>query len=159
MAVLPYSGSGSASLLATLRNGQATLEAQYAQLNSQFGPNYPAVKQLKAEMLQNQKAITRKRAAFLAQSNNAYRAAAVNEDMTRQVLEEEEAKDYQKRDDMVQFVLLQREFDSNRTLYEDLLRRLREAGIEAGLESSEIEVVDFARKPSSQAACGAVPAF
>ena len=44
-------------------------------------------------------------------------------------------------------MLLQREFDSNRTLYDDLLRRLREAGIEAGLESSEIDVVDFARKP------------
>jgi len=140
-------GSGAASLLATLRNGQATLEAQYAQLNSQFGPNYPAVKQLKAEMLQNQKAISQEEGRVLAQSNNAYRAATVNENMTRQVLEEEEAKDYQKRDDMVQFVLMQREFDSNRTLYDGLLRRLREAGIEAGLESSEIEVVDFARRP------------
>lgn len=140
-------GSGAASLLATLRNGQATLEAQYAQLNSQFGPNYPAVKQLKAEMLQNQKAINQEESRVLAQSNNAYRAAAVNENMTRQVLQDEEAKDYQKRDDMVQFVLMQREFDSNRTLYDGLLRRLREAGIEAGLESSEIDVVDFARKP------------
>lgn len=140
-------GSGAGSLLATLRNGQATLEAQYAQLNSQFGPNYPAVKELRAEMQQNRKAIAQEEARVLAQSRNAYRAANVNEQMTQQVLASEEARDYQKRDDMVQFVLLQREFDSNRTLYDGLLRRLREAGIEAGLESSEIEVVDFARKP------------
>ncbi len=140
-------GSGAGSLLATLRSGQASLESQYAQLISQFGPKYPAVKQLKAEMLQNQKAIDKEQTRVLAQSNNAFRAATVNENMTRQVLEDEEAKDYQKRDDMVQFVLMQREFDSNRTLYDGLLRRLREAGIEAGLESSEIDVVDFARKP------------
>ncbi len=140
-------GSGAASLLATLRNGQASLQAQYAQLISQFGPNYPAVKQLKAEMAQNQKAIQAEEKRVLAQSNNAYRAAAVNEDMTRQVLAQEEAKNYQKRDDLVKFVLLQREFDSNRTLYDGLLQRLREAGIEAGLESSEIEVVDYARIP------------
>ncbi len=140
-------GSSAGSLLATLRNGQAALEAQYAQLRSQFGPNYPAVKQLRAQMQQNQKAIDAEQTRVLAQANNAFRAATVNENMTRQVLQEEEAKDYQKRDAMIQFVLMQREFDSNRTLYDGLLRRLREAGIEAGLESSEIDVVDFARKP------------
>ena len=140
-------GSGAGSLLATLRNGQAGLEAQYAQLVSQFGPNYPAVKQMRAEMAQNEKAIGQEQTRVLAQSHMAYRAATVNEEMTRQVLQDEEAKNYKKRDDMVQFVLMQREFDSNRTLYDGLQRRLREAGISAGLESSEIDVVDFARKP------------
>ncbi len=140
-------GSGAGTLLATLRNGQASLEAQYAQLNSQFGPNYPAVKQIRAEMVQNEKAIDHEQQRVLAEANTAYRAAGVNEDMTRQVLQDEETKNYKKRDDMVQFVLMQREFDSNRALYDGLLRRLREAGIEAGLESSEIDVVDFARKP------------
>jgi capsular exopolysaccharide synthesis family protein len=98
-------------------------------------------------MEQNQKAIDKEQKRVLAQSNNAYRAATVNENMTQRVLAQEEAKDYQNRDDMVQFVLMQREFDSNRALYDGLRRRLREAGIEAGLESSEIDVVDFARKP------------
>jgi capsular exopolysaccharide synthesis family protein len=140
-------GSGAGTLLATLRNGQAGLEAQYAQLVSQFGPKYPAVKQLRAEIVQNEKAIGQEQKRVLAQSRLAYRAAAVNEDMTRRVLADEEAKNYKKRDDMVQFVLMQREFDSNRTLYDGLQRRLREAGIEAGLESSEIDVVDFARTP------------
>ncbi|MEO6966695.1 MAG: polysaccharide biosynthesis tyrosine autokinase [Acidobacteriaceae bacterium] len=140
-------GSGAGSLLATLRNGQATLEAQYAQLISQFGPNYPAVKQLKAKLAQNQKAIDAEQKRVLAQSHTAYRAATVNEEMTLKVLQDEEAKDYLKRDDMVQFVLMQREFDSNRTLYDNLLSRLREAGIEAGLGASEIDVVDYARKP------------
>lgn len=140
-------GSGAGSLLATLRSGQATLEAQYAQLNSQFGPNYPAVRQMKAQMLQNQRAIDQEQRRVLAQANIAFKAATVNENMTRQVLQDEEAKNYKKRDDMVQFVLMQREFDSNRVLYEGLLRRLREAGIQAGLESSEIDVVDFARIP------------
>ena len=140
-------GSGAGTLLATLRNGQAGLEAQYAQLVSQFGPNYPAVKQIRAEMQQNEKAIGQEQNRVLAQSRLAYRAATVNEDMTRQVLQDEEGKNYKKRDDMVQFVLMQREFDSNRALYDGLRRRLREAGIEAGLESSEIDVVDFARTP------------
>jgi capsular exopolysaccharide synthesis family protein len=53
------------------------------------------------------------------------------------------------RDDMVEFTIRQREFDSNRELYQGLLQRLRAAGIEAGLESSEIEIVDLAYRPAS----------
>ncbi len=48
------------------------------------------------------------------------------------------------RDDMVEYTLRQREFESNRTLYEGLLQRLRTAGVEAGLESLEIDIVDQA---------------
>lgn len=140
-------GSGAGTLLATLRNGQATLEAQYAQLSSQFGPNYPAVQQMRAEIAQNEKAIAQEQHRVLAQAQIAFKSAAVNEAMTNKVLQEEEAKNYKKRDDMVQFVLMQRDFDSNRTLYDNLRTRLREAGIEAGLGASEIDVVDYARKP------------
>ena len=41
----------------------------------------------------------------------------------------------------------QREFESSRTLYEGLLQKLRTAGIEAGLESTEIDIVDPAEPP------------
>lgn len=140
-------GSGAGSLLATLRNSQATLEAQYAQLSSQFGPNYPAVKQMRAEIMQNEKAIAQEQKRVLAQAQIAFKSASVNEAMTNKVLQDEETKNYKKRDDMVQFVLMQRDFDSNRTLYDNLRTRLREAGIEAGLGASEIDVVDYARKP------------
>lgn len=140
-------GSGTGSLLASLRNNQATLEAQYAQLSSQFGPNYPAVKQMRAEIMQNEKAIAQEQKRVLAQAQIAYKSALVNEQMTTKLLQDEETKNYKKRDDMVQFVLMQRDFDSNRTLYDNLRTRLREAGIEAGLGASEIDVVDYARKP------------
>jgi polysaccharide biosynthesis transport protein len=140
-------GTGAGSLLATLRNGQATLEAQYAQLSSQFGPKYSAVQQMRAEIAQNEKAIAQEQKRVLAQAQIAFKSASVNEEMTNKVLQDEEAKNYKKRDDMVQFVLMQRDFDSNRTLYDNLRTRLREAGIEAGLGASEIDVVDYARKP------------
>jgi capsular exopolysaccharide synthesis family protein len=42
---------------------------------------------------------------------------------------------------------LKRDADSNRQLYEGLLQKLKEAGVSAGLRSSNVRVVDLARVP------------
>jgi capsular exopolysaccharide synthesis family protein len=140
-------GTSNASLLATLRNQETGFETQYAQLRAQFGPNYPQVKQLQAEIKQNQKAIDTEEKRVVAQAKTEYETAAKDQQMTQNMLDTEMSNAYKLRDDTVQYVLLQREFESNRTLYEGLLSRLREAGIEAGLTSSEIDVIDVARIP------------
>ncbi len=140
-------GSSNASLLATLRNQETNLETQLAELNAQFGPHYPQGRQLKAESEQPQQAIRLEAARGIAEAKTSYQTAATNQAMTQKTLDNEIGNAYKLRDDMVQYVLLQREFESNRTLYEGLLNRLREAGIEAGLTSSEIDVIDIARIP------------
>ena len=48
----------------------------------------------------------------------------------------------------MEYTLRQREFESNRALYEGLTQRLRTAGVQAGLESLEIDVVDPAQIPA-----------
>jgi succinoglycan biosynthesis transport protein ExoP len=140
-------GSSNASLLATLRNQETNLETQLAQLNTQFGPNYPQVRQLKAEMRQTQKAIDQEQKRVLAEAKTSYETASRNQSMTQSALDKELASAYKQRDDLAQYELLQREYQSNRALYEGLLSRLREAGIESGLASSEIDVIDVARIP------------
>ena len=44
--------------------------------------------------------------------------------------------------------MLKRDAETNRQLYQDLLQRLKEAGVSAGLRSSNIRVVDVARVPT-----------
>jgi capsular exopolysaccharide synthesis family protein len=48
---------------------------------------------------------------------------------------------------MVQYQILLHDYESSRTLYEGLMQRLRQAGIVAGLDSSEVDIVDMARVP------------
>jgi succinoglycan biosynthesis transport protein ExoP len=48
------------------------------------------------------------------------------------------------RDQLIDYTLKQREFNANRTLYENLREKLRTAGVQAGLESTEIDIVDVA---------------
>src|SRR5208283_2285608 len=52
---------------------------------------------------------------------------------------------------MVEYNILNREAEANKVLYEGLLTKLKEAGISAGLRSSNIRVVDPAMIPSTPA--------
>jgi polysaccharide biosynthesis transport protein len=45
--------------------------------------------------------------------------------------------------------VLKRDAEANRQLYQDLLQRLKEAGVSAGLRSSNIRIVDVARTPTN----------
>ncbi|MBI3405417.1 MAG: polysaccharide biosynthesis tyrosine autokinase, partial [Acidobacteria bacterium] len=48
---------------------------------------------------------------------------------------------------LVEYNLLKREYETNQQLYENLLQRLKEAGISAGLRSNNVHVVDRGRPP------------
>ena len=52
---------------------------------------------------------------------------------------------------MVQYNILKRDADANKALYEGLLTKFKEAGISAGLKSSNIRIVDPAMIPSAPA--------
>src|SRR5580704_10367188 len=51
----------------------------------------------------------------------------------------------------IEYSLLKRDLETNRTLYEGLLEKLKEAGVTAGLRSTNIRPVDEARVPTAPA--------
>ncbi len=135
--------------LNSLRGQLATARASYAQLLATLGPNHPQAKAQKAQIDEFAKEVLDEQNRLLIQAKQTYIAARANEDQTTATLEAQKTDAYKLRDDLVEYTLRQREFESNRTLYEGLLQRLRTAGIEAGLESLEIDVVDQALLPAS----------
>ena len=49
----------------------------------------------------------------------------------------------------IEYSLLKRDVESNRTLYEGLLEKLKEAGVTAGLRSNNFRIIDAARVPTA----------
>lgn len=135
--------------LTGLRTNLASSKANYAQLTTQLGPNHPQVKALKAQMDELTSEIDAEQNRLLIQAKQTYVAAKASEDQTQAALDAQKADAYKLRDDLVEYTLRQREFESSRTLYDSLLQRLRAAGIQAGLESLEIEIVDQALAPAN----------
>ncbi len=131
-----------------LRGQIAVAQANYAQMQSTLGPNHPQAKALKAQIDELSKEIDKEQKRLLLQAKQNFIIARTNEDQTTAALEAQKTDAYKLRDDLVEYTLRQRDFESNRTLYEGLLQRLRTAGVQAGLESLEIDVVDQALPPA-----------
>jgi capsular exopolysaccharide synthesis family protein len=105
------------------------------------------VKALSAQIAEIDRQIGEEQTRLLSQAHEAYVAANDNEQQVRGALEVEKEEAYRLRDALVEYTLRQRDFESNRTLYEGLSQRLRTASIEAGLESTEIDIIDNAVPP------------
>ncbi len=142
-------GGGSSAALGTLRGQRESLRAQMASVDVTSGPNLPKVRAMRAELAALDGEINEEQTRLLTQSKEDLVAARANENQTRGALEAAKAEAYKLRDDLVEYTIRQREFESSRTLYEGLLQRLRTAGVQAGLESQEVDIVDNAVPPVS----------
>jgi len=142
-------GAQGLSALSTLRGSLATARANYAQLTATLGPNHPSVKAAKAQIDEMAKETADEQNRLLTQAKTAYQLAKSNEDQTNAALDQQKADAYKLRDQLVDYTIRQREFEASRTLYEGLQQKLKTAGIEAGLESTEIDVIDPAEVPLS----------
>jgi polysaccharide biosynthesis transport protein len=132
-----------------LRSQIATSKANYAQLEATLAPNHPQAKALKAQIDELQREINTEQNRLLLQAKQNYVVARANEDQTSAALEAQKADAYKLRDQLVEYTLRQREFEANRTLYDNLQQRLRTASVQSGLESLEIDVIDPALPPAS----------
>jgi succinoglycan biosynthesis transport protein ExoP len=131
-----------------LRQQEATLRAQYAQLTTTFGPNYPKTLELKNQIDQTERSIQAENQRALTQLEENYTAARAREDMLGKALEQQKLEANQLNEKAIEYSILKRDLDANRTLYEGLLQKLKEAGVAAGLRSSNIRIVDNARVPT-----------
>ena len=136
--------SGQATGLNSLRSSVAQAKATYAELTATLGPNHPQVKTAKAEVDALQHEVSAEQNRLLTQAKENFLIAKENEDQTAAALETEKQDAYKLGSLQVQYTLALHEFESNRTLYDGLMQKLRTAGVEAGLESMEIDIVDAA---------------
>lgn len=138
---------GSDTLLRTLRASQAEAATAYSRLRVQFGPNYPDVKQAKAQLDEVTSQVSLEEQRILNQAKVAYSAASANEQMTNHVLAQQKLSASGLQHDMVTYAILTKDYQGHRALYEGLVQRLREAVITSGLESAEVDIVDLADPP------------
>ena len=84
---------------------------------------------------------------LLAKVRDEYLAAVQREKLLTGAFEQQKQEANQLSEAAIEYTSLKRDADTNRNLYQDLLQRLKEASVTAGLRSSNIRVVDVARIP------------
>jgi succinoglycan biosynthesis transport protein ExoP len=136
------------ALLQDLQKRRADLSVQFTESVNQYGPNFPKVQRLQAQMKEVDDQIARESRGIILQLESDYREAKQREELIRQALEVQKAETNNMAEKMVQYNILKRESEADKSLYEGLLTKLKEAGISEGLKSSNLRVVDPAMIPS-----------
>jgi len=143
----PISMEGTQGLLESLRAQRATVSGQLAHEQTYYGPNYPEIKKLNGQLKALDREIADEEASVVNKAKDAYGIAHAAEAQAKDVLANRVHELYGQRDDIVKYELLSEEYESNRHMYESILARLREAAVDAGLDSADISVVDLASLP------------
>ncbi|MBV9574379.1 MAG: polysaccharide biosynthesis tyrosine autokinase, partial [Acidobacteriales bacterium] len=143
--------ANSSALLERLRTSESDLKIQIAQLNTQFGPAYPKLAQLNNQLKETQAQIQTELKKIVTRLRGDYMAALQRETMLRTAFEQQKQEANKLNESAIDYSLLKRDVETNRTLYEGLLEKLKAAGVTAGLRSNNIRPVDIARVPTSPA--------
>jgi len=146
--LLPRGTSLNEVAIDSLKNQEGSLRAQLAAVATQFGPNYPKVKELDTQLKVVQDGLKTELASGADRYKTTYQASLEREKLLRDAFENQKQEANQLNESAIQYNLLRRDYESNRQLYDGLLQRLKEAGVAAGLKSSNVQVIDKARVPT-----------
>jgi succinoglycan biosynthesis transport protein ExoP len=128
---------------------KSDLEEQYAEALDQYGPNFPKVLRLAAQEKEVDDNLANARKVMVASVGIEFDTAKSRVELLQEALDKQKAEANDLAEKLVQYHILQHDAESNKQLYDGLLQKLKEAGITAGLRSSNIRVVDPALVPAS----------
>lgn len=130
-------------LLAERARDMAELEKQRANHLEE----YPAVQQLRAQVAVIDAQLQNVAKNIQASVKQQYDAALQAEQSLKNEVNQLKGSSLKEQDSMVQYHLLEREADTNRTVYEGLLQRYKELNAAAGISASNIAIIDTAIAP------------
>jgi capsular exopolysaccharide synthesis family protein len=137
------------NILARLQEKEADLSVQLAEARTIFGVGYPKVTELSNQLKEVKGEIAAQQKIIQEKLRNQYLGALQREKLLNVAFEQQKQEANKLNESAIEYSVLKRDADSNRQLYDDLLQKLKEAGVSAGLRSSEIRVVDVARTPTA----------
>ncbi len=135
-------------VLQDLIKKRGDVNAQYADGLAQYGPNFPKVLRLQGQIKEMDLLIESQKKSIVEQMGNDFNAARQRELLLSQALDQQKAEANQMSQRLVEYNILKREAEANKTLYDGMLTKLKEANIAGALKSSNIRVVDPAMVPS-----------
>lgn len=137
--------------LQLLRQQQADAAASYAELNAHYGSQYPKVIQAGEKLRAIQASIQSEITRLTGQASAEFRVARETEAAASAALAQQKAVAARMNHDAILYTSAKHEADTSRDLYEQMLKRLKEAGILAGIRSSNLKVLDAAIPPAKHA--------
>ncbi|MGH9662783.1 MAG: polysaccharide biosynthesis tyrosine autokinase, partial [Bryobacteraceae bacterium] len=122
-------------------------QAHYAEVKSHYGPSHPEHKKALAQGNEAARLLSEARENISRRVDVEYRQAVNREGMLRAAVAEQKTEFDRLNSRSIEYQALKREAEADRKLYEELVRKIKEAGINASFQNSSIRIADVARPP------------
>jgi succinoglycan biosynthesis transport protein ExoP len=136
---------------AALRGQRASLAADYEEKLTSFKPDYPDMVRRRAQIAEVDRQISKEARTVAGGKSNTllaeYRAAAAAERSLQNRVNQLRTAVLNLRGRSIQYNILLREMDANRSLYDALLSRYKQIGVAGGVGTNAVSIVDRAEPP------------
>lgn len=133
--------------MTSLKAAKARLEAEYQDNLKVYKPAFPKMLQTRSQIEEVERQIQAEIEEVRKSVRSTYRAARSQEAALKDKLTEAKQQLLALQGRNIRYSILKREVDTNRTLYDGLLQRLKEVGVAGGVGANNISVVDKAQVP------------
>src|SRR5581483_415008 len=122
-------------------------EQELANLSAKYQPSYPAVKQVQEEVNSLKSQLAEAKKKVVKNIETQYAVARRKEADLKLSLAQSKGEAIQQNRESVELNVIKQKLDIDRIIYEDLLKRSRQAGVESELRPNNIRVVQHAEVP------------
>ena len=131
--------------LAKLSDSLNQARQRFALVKSTYGSTHPEYRKAADELAEVQKEFDSARSNIADRIEVEYREALNREQMLQKAVAETKAEWDSLNSRSFEYQQLKREADDDKTLYDELIRKIREADINAGFQNNNIRIADLAR--------------
>ena len=131
-------------VMSQLEQRYAELREQYVDAVAQYGEEYPKVIRLRGQMNEVEKLMDRNRKQTVERLGNDLAVSKSREALLGAAVTKQKEEVGRVNQLLVQHNILRHEFETNQQLYDNLLQRLKDASVSAGLRATNIHIVDEA---------------
>jgi capsular exopolysaccharide synthesis family protein len=142
------SGGGLAALQG-LRQQEASVRAEYGDAISKYGTKNPHIAELQGQLSAIDQSIQQELSRINQRAKNDYELAKQTESGISASYSRQQDEVNKLNDSTVKLELLAGEAISSRELYNGLYAKLQEANVEAGVQATNLTLVDAARPPAT----------
>ena len=118
-----------------------------ADIRTRYGANHPEYQKADARLQEAERELRQTTDKIAQRIEIEYQQAVARESMLKSAVLESKAEFDSLNSRSFEYQTLKREADTDKTLYEELIRKIKEAGINASFQSSSIRIADPARPP------------
>jgi capsular exopolysaccharide synthesis family protein len=133
--------------LGRLQDKVNVAKQKLADVSAVYGPNHSEYRKAKSDLDEVERQFEEARKNVGQRVEADYKESQAREDMLRQAVQTTKAEYDQLNSKQFEYQQLKREAESDKGVYADLERKIREATINSGFRNSSIRIADTARPP------------